>query len=216
VHWPAKGHDGRVDQTAFTDDENWYGGYYELAIDLGLRNDPGSDVRLSRALRTLWSDPHLDGCYLDRWRATTVQERVPAALPDPNEPAPLYGIAVLPSGGASVCVTHVIREVGGETEPHDWLDLSLPTGALERLDNRVEGFPFADEDDSLVWRRPIDDWLASVATVVFAEAGFRVALIGFEVSGSPAAETISDVPDERWIGYLVNQGGYPTYFPATR
>ena len=55
-----------ADPAEFVDDENWHGGYYELAIDLGARVDADADAddRLLAALAGVWSDPALEGCYL--------------------------------------------------------------------------------------------------------------------------------------------------------
>lgn len=47
-----------VDPTAFTDPENWTGGWYELALELGQR----CDERLDHALRVLWRDAGIVGC----------------------------------------------------------------------------------------------------------------------------------------------------------
>ena len=44
-----------------------------------------------------------------------------------------------------VCAAEVIRETEedakDEEEPHDWLDLELPLGALGRADRRVGAYP---------------------------------------------------------------------------
>ncbi len=204
-----------MDAADFLVDENWHGGYYELAIDLGRRSDPDSDGRVSAALATLWSDPRLEGCYLDRWRRRTDQERVEPKLTDPEEPHPLYGVAHLPGGGDVVCVTHIVRENSGDA-PQDWIDLSLPTGALGQVDKRLGGYPFEEDDSSLTWRAPIDEWFVSIAASVFEVAPFKVALIGCEVSGDPAAETFgAGLPDERWIGYVIPHGDAVRFVPPT-
>lgn len=204
-----------MSSTDFLVDENWNGGYYELAIDLGRRSDPDSDRRLSTALASLWSDPGLEGCYLDRWRSRTEQQRVAAELTDPEEPHPLYGVAHLPGGGDVVCATHIVREQFGD-DPQDWIDLSLPTGALGQVDKRLGGYPFEEDDSSLTWRAPIDEWFAAIAARVFEAAPFKVALIGFEVSGDPAAETFeAGLPDERWIGYVVPRSRGVEFVPPT-
>jgi hypothetical protein len=43
----------------FTRQDSWTGGSYDLAIELGARDDE----RLSLTLDALWSFPGLDGCY---------------------------------------------------------------------------------------------------------------------------------------------------------
>ena len=44
----------------FTHEDTWKGGSYELAIELGERDDD----RLGAALKALWQHPSLEGCYL--------------------------------------------------------------------------------------------------------------------------------------------------------
>ena len=44
---------------AFTDAENWSGGFYELALEIGDRDDE----RLQRALTALWRAAAVTGCY---------------------------------------------------------------------------------------------------------------------------------------------------------
>jgi hypothetical protein len=211
-------HRVRVNAADFTDDENWRGGYYELAIDLGPRSGTESENRLANALASVWADPQLDGCYVDRWRGRSDQDKVPPALTDPAEPRTLYGVAHLPSESTIVCSTTIVRETDdGRRTPHDWIALCLPTGALGRADARVGAYPFGDAERSLDWRRPIDDWLFGVARTVFNAAPFRVGLIGFEVSGDPAADNIDgEPPDERPIGYILAVDGAPKLHPPTR
>ena len=207
-----------VDPTDFLDDENWHGGYYELAIDLGSRSAT-SDGRLTAALAVVGGDSRLNGWYADRWSPRDQQPRTATADLDLREPSPLYGVARLPGDvGATVCAIHVIRESAEGTEPpHDWLDLCLPTGALGRADPRVGAYPFrGPEDESLTWRRPIDAWLFDVAARVFLASAFAMALIGHEVSGDPASlDPLAPIPLDRWVGYAVPQQGQLTIHPAT-
>jgi len=53
-----------MDEQLFRADDAWFGGFYELAIEVG----PRSDDRLGAALSTLWKYPNLRGCFLDRSR----------------------------------------------------------------------------------------------------------------------------------------------------
>ena len=96
------------------------------------------------------------------------------------------------------CVIHLIRGEGADAE--DWLDFGFPLESLARVEARVFAYPFGDSDGSLAWRRPIDDWLASVGRAVFEAAPFRYAHIGHEVSGFdlPGAQL---VPDDRGLRY---------------
>lgn len=175
------------------DDENWHGSCFELAVMLGAPNDPDADVRLQHARAAVWGDERLDGCYLDRRRSPESQVRADPELTGVELNAPVYGRARLPSGVTVVCVTYVIREEGQNAA--DWLDLCLPTGALERVIPQLD-YPL-HKDGSRVWREPIDAWLMGVAERVSSSTGFLAALIGEEVSGhpalGPAGEPIPDV-----------------------
>ena len=62
-----------TDPAAFTDGENWNGGFYELAIELG----PTDDDRLDRALVALWQEAGVEGCYGSRWEDPEAQEPTP-------------------------------------------------------------------------------------------------------------------------------------------
>lgn len=197
-----------VDPAAFGDDENWHGGFYELAVLVG----PRDDARLDAALRAAWNDARLDGCYADRDREPTDQERVPCSSVV-DEGGHLRGLAQLPNAGRVVCGSVVVRE---EDSRLDWIDFYLPMGALARADPRVGGFPFPFGDNdggSLAWRHPIDQWLAAMAARIYLAAPFEYAPVGFEVSG----ESLPDVAsDDRYVGVVRPLDGSLAYVPATR
>ncbi len=95
----------------------------------------------------------------------------------------------------------VVREDAGD----DWLAVCLPLEALSRIETRVRAFPFGDDGgaESLIWRRPCDDWLAQIGRAVYRGVGFELGAIGFEVSGIVDAESVADgVPDNRGYGVL--------------
>lgn len=102
--------------------------------------------------------------------------------------------------------------------------LARSASELDRLGragrpHRFGGFPFRPDGDlsALAWRRPIDDWLAEIATTVFRAARFRLALIGHEVCGDTDAESLHGrVPEQRFIGYLLPRGGHLEYEVANR
>ncbi len=191
--------------SSFTDGENWTGGFYELAILLG----PSDDDRLDAALRAVWADPRLTGCYADRHREPQQQPVVEPSASSLRASGYLRGLAVLPSGAVIVCGVSVVRE---EDPALDWIVFYLPLGALSRVDPRVGGFPFGSQD-SLGWRRAIDEWLGALATRVFSAVPFDYALIGFEVSGEPKPP---EVAVERYFGVLVPSRDHLEYIPANR
>jgi len=64
------------DPTAFTDPENWTGGFYELSSEIG----DYDDERLQRGLNTLWRTAAVTGCYGNTAREPAVQIAVPVTV----------------------------------------------------------------------------------------------------------------------------------------
>lgn len=184
----------------FLDDENWTGGYYELAIKLGQRTAAEATERVLGTLATIWDQPSLDGCYRDRRAARADQERT---TPDPrylDHPESFYGVAELPGGKRVVCVSHVVREDVDDGD--DWVDFSLPLGSLSKTDLRAGAYPFGAETSSRAWREPIDHWFIRMAEAIAAEYPFELALIGHEVSGMDW-QFDGGPSESEWITYLV-------------
>lgn len=163
-----------MDRSLYRKPENWYGSYYELAVEL---QPTGDDERLLRAMQRLWDYPALTGPWTSR-EAFGHPPAVPATVLQ-SDPVPLYGVLELDDGREIGCVSHVIREEGGS----DWLDLSLPTGMLESV-FQVE-YPLAE--DTNPWLAELDEAFVLIAEWLYAEAPFQVAIIGEEVSGFTSA-----------------------------
>lgn len=187
------------------DRDAWTGGFYELAMHLGERDD----VRLQAAVGVLARAAGITGPWHIQWQPDRVR-RVSWNIAD-LAAGQLRGQVQLPGRQQVICAMTAVREDHGD----DWLDLSIPLEALGRDDARIGGYPFGPDggDASLRWRRPIDDWLARVAGEVRQETGFRHAVIGFEVSGSTRAETLNDKPEDRTYALVLANG---TYLPAAR
>jgi hypothetical protein len=199
------------DPTAFTDTENWNGGFYELSLEIGDRDDE----RLQRGLSALWQAAAIAGCYGNKDREPAVQVAVPVTVASLQEFGNLHGVVHPPLGGPVVCGCFATRFDDDHT---DWLTLYLPQGALARVERRAGGFPFGPDGgpSSLTWRASLDTWLAEVATEVFRHIDFRLGLIGFEVDHITAADLNGVVPEQRWNGYLLTTDGQLTYTPANR
>ncbi len=191
----------------FSNPNTWFGGYYELALELGER----SDERLLNPLAALWSHPSLEGCYLERDKESHEQERV-VVSPGLLERTHLQGLAQLPDGRKVACGSCVIRE----DEGIDWLDFYLPMGALEAVYD-VGGYPF---DEAGVahkeWQIPVDGWLKEIGNHIFSTVPFRLGLVGFEVSGIAYSQQIEKdgIPSERCIAYLWNDKGKLEWHPT--
>lgn len=190
----------------FTADDVWFGGLYELALELG----PRSDDRLRNALRSLWSHPDLRGCFLDRNKEPDDQSQVsPDCIEDGTH---LQGVARLPNGASVACGSCVIREVD---DGSDWLDFYLPMGSLSTA-YPVGGFPFIEDSAcDAPWRQVMEDWLASIGGWVAESSSFALGLIGFEVSGHQHAIDLvkGGIPTQRYMAYLWPAGGKVAYYP---
>jgi len=196
------------DPAELDDPENWHGAYYELAIELS----PRDDIRLEQALRAVWEFGDVEGCQAIVNRDPLRHGEAELSLASLEEHY-LHGVVRLPGGERVVCGAISVREEEGS----DWLDFVLPLGALARADARVGSYPFGGEpgDPSFVWRRPIDDWLVSIALRLFDVVPYQLALVGFDVSGElSASEVAGGVPEERGWG-IVAAGTPPTFHPAT-
>ncbi len=190
----------------FTPRNVWYGGFYELAIELG----KPSDERLFEALKALWRSPSLQGCYLENDIEPSEQEQVLPSLELLNR-MHIYGLARLPDGKQVACGSCIIREDDGS----DWLDFYLPTAALGKVYD-IDGYPvdkagFAHRD----WQFLVDEWLKDIGEHIFSIVPFNLGLIGFEVSGGAYAADILEtgIPTERHIGYLWSEGELLKWYP---
>lgn len=194
-----------------SDPKNWTGSYYELALEMGERNDE----RLEAALRMVWATADVEGCFApdEAGKHVAVDCNLDALLRYGH----LRGKVKLPGGLEAVCGVVVVRE---DVEPGfygpDWLDFYLPMVSLSRADDRVGAYWRGDLEDSLSWRRPIDDWLAGVAKHVYEAAPFKLGLIGEETSGMAYSDRLQGgIPEDRPFAYLVPERGQLAFYPAT-
>ncbi|MFI6784514.1 hypothetical protein [Micromonospora sp. NPDC050276] len=152
-----------------SDAENWTGGFYELILILGAADD----ARLDRAVGALWRAADVRACRA----GADLVEVIPGADAFTVD-GHLRGTLTVPTGGRVVCGSYTTRYEGTDS-----LSLYLPLGALGRVDDRIGGYPFDQRSgvESLVWRAPLDRWLADIAVAVYDDVPFHLALIGFEV-----------------------------------
>lgn len=186
--------------------ENWHGGSYELAINLG----PRDNDRLAAATLVVWSASRTIGCFASDEDGS--HRAVPLSAASLEQHGHLCGVAAPAHGGDIVCGVVAIREDDGD----DWLDYYLPLGALAARDPRVGTFPFGKDGGaaSRAWREPLDAWLGDVGTATFAQVPFAYAAIGFEASGMPLEEL--DVDSDRYFHVLRPVNGVVERLPVTR
>ena len=202
-----------LDPSKLDDKDNWLGGFYELAIEVG----PTHDGRLEKTLAALWRIAAIHGCFTDaRGRSRPVA--VPVSLSSLETAGGLSGLVTLPGNRVSVCGVLTMREEEAGVGHSDWLVLYIPLSALARIDSRVGGFPFGADSGaaSLSWRRPLDTWLADVGTRIYTEVPFELALVGFESMAELHAHDLrGGVPKIRMHGVLVPINGKVRYYEAT-
>ena len=199
---------GLVDPGDLAEPNNWTGGWYELAIELGQRDDE----RLGHGLTMLWNLAGIQDCkaLVSRDPYRLVDAPLTTASLEQHQ---LLGAVRVPSSHKVVCAITAVR---GDNGP-DWLDFGLPLGALAWTDERIGGFPFDPDGGpaSLAWRSPIDDWMSSIALNILHTLGLALALIGFEVLGQLRSEEVANqVPEPRHFG-IVLPGAFPEYQAAT-
>jgi hypothetical protein len=174
-------------------EENWNRGFYELAFQMG----PRDDARLAAGLARLWQAAGAEGPYRREYQPISY-EPVDLSLEALETYGHLLGTVRLPNGTRVVCGALATRFDDGD----DWLELYLPMGALAETDQRIGAFPFEwpRGSSSLEWRLPLDQWLADIAAQVYLQVPFELGLIG----GAYRAEDLpSGPPAERDIGFLV-------------
>ena len=108
-----------ADPLVFTAPGAWTGADYELALELG----PRDDVQLGAALAALWTVSCLDGCYRDPNAEPAGQLR---EAPDLATHC-WHGVATSSGGARVACRSLVVRFDGGGP---DVLSLGLPMGSL--------------------------------------------------------------------------------------
>jgi hypothetical protein len=172
--------------------ESWLGSYYELAIEISTTPD---DERLRAGVDRLWSaSVFVGGPWPDK---LATRDTVLPQLPREEEMAASYGLLRIRDLGVVRCVAWIIRETGRGS---DWVDLCIPTAALEPF-----GLAYPLVSESLCdLIKTIDRTLLEVAVHVFAAMPFQLAVIGEEVSGMWSSATVTP-EDLAQGGFLLPQ-----------
>ncbi|MCM2276678.1 MAG: hypothetical protein NDJ89_01210 [Oligoflexia bacterium] len=151
----------------------WAGDSYDLCIELG----PRSDVRTNAALRALWGQPCLTGCYLKGDCEPDAQARVAPQLQSPEQHQEvLLGLIALPNGAVVPCGSRVVHQADGR----DWLIFFMPMAALSKAFG-LGGFPFLDRDETEGKRAELDQLLLGLARGVRSYVSFDLGLVGYDL-----------------------------------
>jgi len=196
----------------FTPAEVWRDGSYELKIALGT----ATDERLIAALRAIWSNPLVFGCYTEGDCEPWKQIQVP--FEKAEDPLSLYGLVQI-SNRFLPCTTYAVQEKDESGTPvGDFVGFWIPLAALSRV-FPVGTFPFGDADRAADWRPVVDSVLLSIGKSVFDVVPFPVALIGWEpqLMCENVTQCIKAAQNERrYEGYLLNEEGTPRWYPPNR
>ncbi len=166
-----------MNKDSFTLKENWYGSFYELAIELQTSHD---NVRLEWALEALWRHPNLSGHWvsIENFGQQSDVIRIPNDfhIASSNSFINLYGLFSIPEIDKQVgCLSTVVREKDGS----DWLDFCIPTEML------VDAFSVKHlpEMREYPWANILDKYLLQMADMIYQKTPYDLAFIGDEVSG---------------------------------
>jgi len=88
-----------IDPSNLDDQENWAGGFYELAIEIG----PTDDRRLEETLTALWRIAAIEGCFVGGRAGRSGRVAVPVSLSSLETAGHLRGAVTLPGNRVSVC-----------------------------------------------------------------------------------------------------------------
>ncbi|MBP3967324.1 hypothetical protein [Paenibacillus lignilyticus] len=152
-------------------DEDWYGSYFELAIQF---KNKLSDDLLRDCIHGLWSNDHLFGPCIEK-------ENVGKGFIDFGLVSGevfsnyLYGILTLADSTLLGCLSLTVREEEGS----DWLDFCIPSGILEKKYSVT--YPLIPEKN--LFLQELETVFSEIAKTVYSISPFDMALIGEEVSG---------------------------------
>lgn len=188
----------------YLDRENWTGSHFEVAIELG----PRDDGRLLQSLRSVWTSPLLNGPLVSPYGdQPTLDESLLGTDPIRH----LHGTLEI-DGLLLGCMVMALRWES------DWLSVSIPTGMLHRA-HRVDD-PLYRESN--FWLHDVEVLLANVADHVHQSVPFELAVIGEEASGSISVQggnetrPITREAVEQDGGYLLSAELWQQLLPETR
>ena len=200
-------------------EDTWRGGDYELAVELGERND----ARLQSAYEAVFAYKDWIG-PLNR-QGNSIIPDWSCWHSDPYFWPGFTGVAVLADGRklpASVGCVREGQDTPEEKQGTDWLKVGFPMGGINAVYPTAGGYPFAPADraksPSKEWQITIEDYLAQLGIWIYSHVAYRLAVVAFEDMGQTRLASVvqnGGVPQDRWRGYLLPSGDQVRYYPST-
>ena len=174
--------------------ERWFGGFYELAIQIGTH---GNDAAILDLLNAIWSQTEITGPYKENDIEPSSQQIISTSSDERH----YYGVIRLTDEQLLVCGTYVVKE-NCEPGGSDWVLLYAPA---QEVQWKLGGS--GDWDIVQPELFPLVNYFVRVADVAYEKRPFQMALIGFEASGETYAETITAKEvGTPWMGVLLPKG----------
>ncbi len=177
-----------MQKSEFLNPENWYGSYYELAIEY----PKGDHLKSLNALNSIWQNDKIVGPWSKKDAFGSTSQLVEYIHSDKLNQ--YYGWVQFDTYKPIGCLTLTVLEA--DNDGSDWICFCIPTGMLE-LAFEVE-YPLLLNTNP--WLHTIDQFFLQCAIVINEISPFDLAIIGEAVSGFVHSSKIT--PD------ILQNGGY--------
>jgi hypothetical protein len=172
--------------------QRWFGGFYELAIQVGAH---GNDAAILDLIDAIWSQPEITGPYEENNTEPSIQQFTSISSDERH----YYGFIRLNDEQLLVCGTYVVKE-NCEPGGSDWVLFYVPAQEVQwKLGGSGNCGDIVLPELSL-----FVNYCVGIADAAYERKKFQMALIGFEASGETYAETItaSEVGTP-WMGVIL-------------
>ncbi len=163
---------------AFTIPENWWGGFYELALELGPSEN---NSFIYEVISFLWGQEKIVGPFDNNDIDIAKQNLIENPKPEERH---YYGILNLSDTIILGCGTYVVKEENGS----DWILLYVPGNmAFKYLGGKTRNSDLFKQDLEILLH-----FFQEIAVKIYRQCGFKLGLIGYEVSGELYADTLTE------------------------
>lgn len=168
-----------MNRNEFLNIENWYGSYYELAIEY---HPKGNNKTLIDAINAIWQLTELTGPWREKEMFGEKPQKIELVDQGTND---LFGLVTFKGVRPIGCCNFTIRE--SFADGADWLCFSVPTSMLE-LAFDVK-YPLFDDENP--WLKSIDRFFLKCAKTINDVSPFYLAIIGEDASGYTTSNEIT-------------------------